>query len=84
MDRRGFGEVELLGLFLGEIADLELARAAQGAGERAQPPGQQAQQRGLAVAVGAEHGDAVVHVDAQVQIAQHGDLVVAHTPPPRG
>ena len=74
---RGQRQVQLVLLVLGEIADAQLRRALHLAGHGLQPSGQQLDQRGLAVAVGAQQGDAVVHVDAQVHAAQDGAVAVA-------
>ena len=62
--------VELIELMLGEIADLERRRARDRAVLGREPAGQQFDQRGFAVAVGAEQRDAVVIVDAQRQAGQ--------------
>ena len=67
----GAREIELVDLVLREIADAEFLRLAHRAGHRLQPAGEQLGQRRLAVAVGAEQRDAVVHVDADVEAAQH-------------
>ena len=56
---------------LREIADREFFRPCDSAGERLQLVGQQLDQRRLAVAVGAEQGDAVVGVDAQRDAIEH-------------
>ena len=77
MRDRGFFGNQFVGLVLREIADPQLRSAPHLAGQRCQPPGQQFRQRGLAVAVGAEQRDAVVHVDRQRDVAQHGRVVVA-------
>ncbi len=62
---RRVGRHQLGLLVLGEIPDAQLAGAAHFAGERGQPAGDQLGEGGFAVAVGAEQGDAVVHVDAR-------------------
>ena len=59
--------VQLLDLILGEIADAQLAGRGHRAFHRRQLGGEQAGERGLAVAVAAEQGDAVVRVEAQVE-----------------
>ena len=56
---------------LREIADRQFFRPRDPAGERLQLAGQQLDQRRLAVAVGAEQGDAVVGVDAQRDAVEH-------------
>ena len=56
---------------LGEIAGFQMRRPGHGSDFRLQPAGQQFGERGFAVSVGAEQGDAVVMVDAQVEPAQY-------------
>ena len=75
---RGLGRHQLIGLVLGEVADLQLRAAAELAGQRLQPASEQLGERGLAVAVGAEQGDAVIHVDAKKKAAKHCMAVIAH------
>ncbi len=76
VERRA-GEVQLFRLVLGEIADAQLRAAPHLAAERRQAAGEQSGKRRFAVAVGAEQRDAVVHVDAQIEIFQHRHAVVA-------
>ena len=75
-DRR-FVQDQLVGLVLGEVADFQFAAAADVAGDRIEPSGDKFGQRGLAVAVGAEQGDAVVHIHTEVDIAQHRHAAIA-------
>ena len=67
----GSRDVQFLDLVLGEIADAQLARHAHAALHRFQTLGQQLDQGRLAVAVGPDQGDAVVHVDAQVEAREN-------------
>ena len=62
---------QLIGLMLGEVADLELARLLHQPRAHPQPPGEHLEQGRLAVTVGAEQGDAVIAVDAQVDPFEH-------------
>ena len=61
---------QFLHLILGEIADLHLAGGVDFAVHRGQLRGQQARQRGLAVAVSAQQRDAVIGGDPQVEARQ--------------
>ena len=71
--------VEFVELMLGEITDVELLCARDGAGHRFELAGEELHQRGLAVAVCSQQGNAVVVVDAQRQLAQHRAAgLVAH------
>src|SRR4051812_49643749 len=67
---RGF-RPHLLDLMLRKEAAGELRRPGHRTGERRQPAGEQAGEGGLAVAVGAEEGDAVVRVEPQIEPRQH-------------
>ena len=56
---------------LREIADLQLDERLISPGDGVEAAGQELGEGRLAVAVGAEQGDAVVGIDAQVDAAQH-------------
>ncbi len=71
-DQRRRIEVELFGLVLGKITDADLGRAANLAFHRLQALSQQLHEGGFAVAVGAQQRDAVVGVEAEVELAQIG------------
>ena len=66
VERRLVGD-QFFRLMLGEIADTQLLRRRDAPRQWFQTPGQQAHEGRFAVAVGADQGDAVVHVDAQVE-----------------
>ena len=70
MESRGVVEIQLVGLVLGEIPYLQLARAAQLTVHRLQAAGQQLRHGRLAVAVGAEQRDALVGIEAQGHLVQ--------------
>ena len=67
---RGGAGIELFGLVLGDVAgpQFRCPRHAPALGSEA--PGEELHEGGLAVAVGAQQGDPVVHVQAQVQPAE--------------
>ncbi len=75
VDRR-FGGRQLVFLVLREVADAQFRAAPYLALHRLEPAGEQLRQRRLAVAVGAEQRDAVVHVDAQHKAAQDRPAVI--------
>ena len=62
-----FVRAQLIQLMLGEEGDLQLGGAGHLAGQRCQTAGNQLGEGGLAVAVGAEQGDAVIGVDVERQ-----------------
>ncbi len=66
-----FLRVHLVKLMLREEADLELARFLHLPGFGFEPAGDQLGEGRLAIAVGTQKRDAVIHVDAQIQVAQH-------------
>ena len=69
--KRGALHRQLIGLVLGEVADLELARLLHQPLAHPQPPGQHLEQGRLAVAVGAEQRNAIITVDTQVDPLEH-------------
>ena len=69
-ERRGL-KIEFVLLMLGEVAHFQLRGTAHGSSQRCQAPGQQLHHGGFAVAVRPQQGDAVVHVEPQVEMAQH-------------
>ena len=69
--------VQFLDLILGEVTDLHLARGVHLAGHRRELRGEQARQRGLAVAVAAEQRDPVVGIDPQVELLEDDGLAIA-------
>ena len=64
-------EVELLGLVLGEITDLQLGGLDQAPALGREAAGQELHEGRFAVAVGAQERDPVVHVEAQVEAGEH-------------
>ena len=77
MLERGAVGGELLDLVLGEIADAHLARGLHLAFSGGELRGEQARERGLAVAIAAEQRHPVVGIDAQVEPAQHRLAAIA-------
>ena len=69
--------VELLDLILREIADAHLARRVHRAVHRRELGGEQARERGLAVAVAPEQRDAVVGIEPQVEPAEDRRFAIA-------
>ena len=74
---RRLAEVQGLQLVLREVADGGVPPAQQRTRQRREFAGEAAQQRGLAGAVGAQHADAVVRIDAQGHVGEHDVAVVA-------
>ncbi len=70
-------EMQFVDLVLGEIADTQFGRGDLAPGHRVETVGEEFRERGFALAVGAEKGDAVVLVDAQVKAAQDRLAAVA-------
>jgi hypothetical protein len=70
--------MELVDLMLGEEADAELVRAGEAAARGGEAVGQELGERRLALAIAAEKRDAVVLVDAQVEVVQDDVVAVAH------
>ena len=61
----------LFDLMLGKETAGQLRRPGHLAGEGRQAAGEQPGKGGLAVAIGAEQGDAVIRVEAQIELRQH-------------
>jgi len=73
--QRGAVHRQLVGLMLGKITDLELARFLHQPRAHPQPPGEHLEQGRLAVAVGAEQGNAIIAVDAQINALEHRRVI---------
>ena len=76
LERRPFG-LELIHLVLSEMSDLELLALAQLPAHRLDVPGQELGKGRLAVAVDADQRDAVIGVDAHVDVAQDRLVAIA-------
>ena len=78
MLERRVGGVQLLDLILGEVADLHLARRRHAALHRGELCGEQAGERGLAVAVAAKQRNPVVGIEPEVEPLENRHVRIAH------